>query len=271
MDLDFQLDSDLVFFDLEATGLHVIRDRILQIAMIKYYADGRPATEMEMLINPGIPIKPDAMAVHGITPEDVANKPIFRQVADKIYEFIGDADLAGYNAARYDIPMLMEEFHRAGINFTVGDRRIIDVQRIFYKMEPRTLAAAHRFYCGDEMEGAHDAMADVKATVNVLKGQIKMYEGKDHVDGDGNVTEEPVKNDMESLYEFSHDFNTLDATQKLKKNHKGEVVFNFGKHVNKPVAQVLREDRNYCDWILNKDFSVQVKEIVQKIKSELND
>ena len=154
---EFNLDKNLVFFDLEATGLHVIRDRILQIGMIKYFADDRPPEELEMLINPGIPIKADAIAVHGITVEDVAGKPIFRQVAHKILEFIGDADLAGYNAARYDIPMLMEEFARAGINFTVESRRIIDVQRIFYKMEPRTLAAAHRFYCGEEMEGAHDA------------------------------------------------------------------------------------------------------------------
>lgn len=268
--MDFKLDKDLVFFDLEATGLHVIKDRILQIGLIKYFADGRPKEEMEMLINPGIPIKAEAMAVHGITPKDVANKPVFSQVADKIYQFIGNADLSGYNAARYDVPMLMEEFARAGYEFSIDNRRIIDVQRIFYKMEPRTLAAAHKYYCGEAMEGAHDALADVKATVNVLKGQLEMYKGQDHVDGDGNITPEPVKNDMQSLYEFSHDFNTLDATHRLKRNEKGEIVFNFGKHMNKPVEQVLKEDQNYCDWILNKDFSVQVKDIVKKIKSGSN-
>lgn len=268
MDLDFKLDKDLVFFDLEATGLHVIRDRIVQIGIIKYFADERPQEELEMLINPGIPIKAEAMAVHGITPVDVANKPLFKQVAQKIYDFIGDADLAGYNAARYDIPMLMEEFARAGYSFTTDNRRIIDVQRIFYKMEPRTLAAAHRYYCGEEMDDAHDAMADVKATVNVLKGQLEKYDGTDHIDSDGNITKEPIKNDMQSLYEFTHDLKMLDATQKLRWNHEGEVVFNFGKHVNKTVKQVLEEEPNYCDWILNKDFSVQVKEAVKKIKSK---
>jgi DNA polymerase-3 subunit epsilon len=238
--------------------------------MVKYFPGDKPKEEIEMLINPGIPIKAEAMAVHGITPKDVANKPLFYQVAQKLYDFIGDADLAGYNAARYDIPMLMEEFARAGFPFTTEDRRIIDVQRIFYKMEPRTLEAAHRYYCGEEMEGAHDALADVKATVNVLKGQLEMYDGKDHIDSDGNVTKEPVKNDMQSLYEFTHDLKMLDATQRLRWNHEGEVVFNFGKHVNKTVKQVLKEEPNYCDWILNKDFSVQVKEAIKKIKADFN-
>ena len=161
--MDFKLERDLIFFDLEATGLNVIRDRIIQIAMIKFFKDGREPEELSMLINPGIPISEEAMQVHGITPKDVANKPVFQQVADKIYEFIGNADLAGYNSNRFDIPMLMEEFARIGMEFDISRRRTIDVQRIFYKMEPRTLKAALKFYCEEDMEDAHDALADVKS------------------------------------------------------------------------------------------------------------
>lgn len=134
-------------FDLEATGLHVIRDRIVQIALVKYFADGREPEERCMLVNPGIPISAEAMAVHGITPDDVRNKPTFDQIAKEVFDFIGDADLAGYNSNRFDIPFLMEEFDRAGFDFQIDHRRLIDVQRIFYKMEPRTLKAAVKFYC----------------------------------------------------------------------------------------------------------------------------
>jgi len=266
----FELDKDLVFFDLEATGLHVIRDRILQIGMIKYFADGRPPEEKEMLINPGIPIKEDALAVHGIHPEDVANKPVFSQVAEELMAFFGDADLSGYNLMRFDIPMLMEEFHRAGHRFSIEGRRVVDVQRIFYKMEPRTLAAAHKFYCGKEMEGAHDALADVRATANVLKGQITAYKGVNYVDRDGQVEEEPIKNDIKQLHEFTNDLNVLDATQKLKRNNKGEVAFNFGKYNNQTVVEVLQREPAYIDWMIAKDFSVQVKEILRQEKQKFN-
>lgn len=266
----FQLENDIVFFDLEATGLHVIRDRILQIGMIKFFADGRPQVEKEMLINPGIPIKEDALAVHGIHPEDVANKPLFHQVADELMAFFGDADLSGYNLMRFDIPMLMEEFHRAGHQFSIENRKVVDVQRIFYKMEPRTLAAAHRFYCGEEMEGAHDALSDVRATVNVLRGQISTYDGVDYKDRDGKVEEAPIKNDIKKLHEFTNDLNVLDATQKLKRNAKGEVTFNFGKYNNKTVREVLQREPNYIDWMIAKDFSVQVKEILKQEKRKFN-
>jgi len=266
----FELDKDIVFFDIEATGLHVIRDRIMQIGMIKYFADGRSPEEKEMLINPGIPIKEDALAVHGIYPEDVANKPIFSQVAEELLQFFGEADLSGYNLMRFDIPMLMEEFHRAGHHFSIENRRVVDVQRIFYKMEPRTFAAAHRFYCGEEMEGAHDALSDVKATVNVLKGQISAYKDVDYTDKDGKLEFKPVQNDIKKLHEFTNDLNVLDATQKLKRNNDGEVAFNFGKYNNKSVREVMEREPNYIDWMINKDFSVQVKEILKQEKKKFN-
>ncbi len=266
--MDFNLDRDLVFFDVEATGLNVIRDRIIQIAGIRYFKDGRPPRELEMLINPGIPIGWEALQVHGIRPEDLADKPTFAQVADELWAFFDDADLAGYNCARYDVPMLMEEFARAGYDFDLDNRRIIDVQRIFYRMEPRTLRAALKFYCGKEMENAHDALADVRATIEVFKGQLERYKDVDHVDADGNVTPRPVRNDMQALHDFTQDPRTVDVTNRLKYNEKGEIVFNFGKYIGKPVAETLHKDKQYYNWILSKDFSVQVKRTVKKLVRE---
>ena len=266
--MEFKLDRDLCFLDIESTGLNVIRDRIIQIAIIKYFKNGGEPEELMLLINPGIPISEEAMEVHGILPKDLANKPVFAQVARKIYDFIGNADLAGYNSNRFDVPILMEEFARVGIEFDVSRRRTIDVQRIFYKMEPRTLQAALKFYCDKEMTNAHDALADVKATIDVLKGQIQKYAEVDHIDGDGNVTENPVKNDMQSIHNFTTDFNTIDATQRLKYNKDKVVVFNFGKYVGQPVAQTLIKDKQYYHWILNKEFSSQVKQIVKQLVKE---
>ena len=262
------LKKDLVFFDLEATGLHVIRDRIVQIALIKYFSDGRAPEEKCMLINPGIPISEEAMAVHGITPEDVRNKPTFPQVAKEIFDFIGDADLAGYNSNRFDLPMLMEEFARVGIELDITRRRCIDVQRIFYKMEPRTLKAALKFYCDEDMEDAHDALADVKATVSVFQGQLERYRGVDYIDGDGNVDTSPIIKDVQALHDFTNDMRFVDATQRMKYDTNGEIVFNFGKYNGKPVAETLVKDKQYYNWILNKEFSSQVKQVVKKLVKE---
>lgn len=266
--MKFNLTRDLCFFDLESTGLNVIRDRIIQIAIIKYFAKGREPEELSMLINPGIPISEEAMRVHGITPKDVANKPTFVQVAQKIYDFIGNADLAGYNSNRFDVPMLQEEFARAGIDFDIDHRRMIDIQRIFYKMEPRNLRAAVRFYCDKDLENAHDALADVKATIDVFEGQLRRYEGQDYEDDDGKVFKNPIRNDMQAVFEFTKDEKVLDITQRLRLTPEGEVVFNFGKYVGRPVAQTLVEDKQYYHWILNKEFSVQVKKLVKKLVQE---
>ena len=270
-EIKFNLDRDLVFFDIESTGLNVMKDRIVQIALIKYPKDGGEPMEKEMLVNPGIPISEESMAIHGITPEKVANKPTFIEVAHEINDFIGDADLSGYNSDRFDIPMLMEEMARAGIDFDVDQRRAIDVQKIFYKMEPRTLVAALKHFCGKTLEDAHDALADVRATVDVLKGQLIMYKETDYVDGDGYTTERPIKNDMAAIAKFIGDTRTVDATQRFKYNHQGEIVFNFGKYVGKPAAELLYKDRQYLNWILEKDFSTQVKKIVKKIVREYAD
>jgi DNA polymerase III subunit epsilon len=267
--MNLNLTRNLVFFDLETTGLNVIRDRIVQIALVKLHKNGQTVEEFSTLVNPGIPISAESMAIHGITPTDVANKPTFVELAQKIWDFIGDADLAGYNSNRFDVPMLMEEFARVGMEFEVSKRRLIDVQRIFYKMEPRTLKAAYRLYCQKELEDAHDALADVRATMDVFKGQLLAYEGKDLLNEDGNVVEAPIKNDIQALHDFTNDLNFLDATQKLKVQADGTVVFNFGKYVGQPVKDVLRQERNYGHWIMEKEFSSQVKQLIKQMMKEL--
>ena len=201
--VDFTLDRDIVFFDIESTGLNVLKDRIVQIALIKYKADGTGPVEREYLMNPQVPISAEAMAVHGITPDKIKDQPPFAHYAKDIYDFIGDSDLGGYNSDRFDLPMLTEELFRAGYDMDVENRRTIDVQKIFYKMEPRTLKAALKVYCGKDLEDAHDALADVRATVEVLAGQISKYDGVDYVDGDGFVTKAPIKNDMQAIHELS--------------------------------------------------------------------
>jgi len=264
--MKFSLSKDIVFFDIEATGLNVVKDRIIQLAMIKYRPGADEAEEWTSLINPGpVMISEEAYRVHGISAQMVANKPRFEQLADKIWDFIGDADLGGYNSDRFDIPMLMEEFARAGKDFNLENRNTVDAQKIFYKMEPRTLSAAYRLYCGKELENAHDALEDVRATVEVLKGQIEKYKDAEYIDQDGNVHPGVIKNDMNALASFTNDSRTVDVTQRLKYNNNGEIIFNFGKYNGQKVVDVLSRDRQYYNWILEKDFSVQVKQIVRKI------
>jgi DNA polymerase-3 subunit epsilon len=263
--MKIDLKNDLIFLDIEATGLNVVRDRIVQIAMIKYPADGTSHSQLVQMINPGIPISEEAMAVHGILPKDLANKPVFQQVADELYNFIGDADLAGYNLHRLDVPLLMEEFNRVGKDFNIDHRKFIDVQRIFYKMEPRDLRAAYRYYCGREMSGTHDALEDVQATVEVLMGQLERYSDTDYEDGDGHIDERPVRPDVQALHDFTMDKRNVEPTQKLRYNPDGEVIFNFGRYLGKPVAKTLVEDPQYYNWMLKKEFSSQVKQIIRKL------
>ncbi|MFM8451012.1 MAG: exonuclease domain-containing protein [Haliscomenobacter sp.] len=263
--MNVQLDRDLCFLDIESTGLNVVTDRILQLAIVKYPKGGGEVQELSMLINPGIPISLEAMLVHGISPKDVANKPTFAQVGRKIYDFIGNADFAGYNSNRFDLPLLMEEFARIGIELDMTHRRTVDVQRIFYKMEPRTLKAALKFYCDRDLEDAHDALADVRATVDVFLGQLERYEGMDFVDEHGAVQPSPVTRNIQALHAFTNDQRFLDATQKLRLDVDGVAVFNFGKYNGQPVAEVLVNDKQYYNWILNKEFTTQVKQIVKKL------
>ena len=267
-DFLFNLKNDLVFFDIESTGLNILKDRIIQIALIKFRPGKSEWEEIQYLINPGMPISEEAFKVHGISVDMIRNKPGFKDIAQDLYNWIGNADLAGYNSDRFDIPMLMEEFARVGLELDITSRKTIDVQKIFYKMEPRTLKAAYKMYCDKDLDEAHDAMADVKATVDVLKGQLKKYEGVDYEDGDGFIQPAPVKNDIAALAEFTSMDNQVDVTNRLKYNPKGEIVFNFGKNIGRSVVEVFQQDRQYYKWMMDKDFSAQVKQIITKIMKE---
>lgn len=262
--MELSLDKEIVFFDIESTGLNIMRDRIVQIALIKMFPGDKAPEEAELLLNPEMPISKESMAIHGITQEMVQGKPTFKDIAKRIYDWIGDADLGGYNSNRFDIPMLMEEFARAGLDFEIEKRRLIDVQRIFYRMEPRTLKAAYKKFCGEDLVDAHDALVDVKATVAVLKGQLDVYKDTNYEDGDGHVIEKPIKNDIQQLHDFTNDLTTIDVTNRLKYNNDGDIVFNFGKYINQSVTSVLKANKQYHYWIQEKDFSHQVKKIIKK-------
>lgn len=260
------LPNDIVFFDLEATGLNIVQDRIVQVAMIKLFADGRAPEELEMKINPTVPVSAEAAAIHGMTNEDLKDEPVFTDVAQQLYDFIGDADLGGYNSNRYDVPLLQEEFYRAGIYLDTSGRRLVDSQQIFYRMEPRTLSAALKFYAGKEMENAHDALADVRATVDIFRGQLDKYAGTEYTDGDGNVSQ-PFES-IDAVAAFCQDDRFLDATRRLKKGPDGTPQFNFGKYSGQNVADVFAKDKGYLRWILSKDFSTEVKALVKAIDEE---
>ena len=266
MDLrDIPLERPLVFFDLETTGLNVVTDRVVQFAGARYEPHGGSPEERTYFVNPGRPIPAEVIAVHGITDQRVAGEPTFAQIAEELHAFVGDADLAGYNLARFDVPVLMEEFARAGIRFRTDGRSVVDVQEIFYKMEPRTLAGALRFYRGEELEGAHDALADVRATVRVLEGQLDRYRGADYTDRGGRTHAAPVRPDVAALHAFTQRAGQLDAANRLRRDDGGEPVFNFGKHKGRRLRDVFRKEKSYYHWIQDRDFSVQVKEIAREV------
>jgi DNA polymerase III subunit epsilon len=259
----FNLDKDLIFFDLETTGGDVYKDRIIQAALIKYPKDGSAPIERNYMVNPMQPINEEAIKVHGITDEMVKNCPPFKLIAVELLDFIGDADLAGYNSNRFDIPLLIEEFARTGLAFTLDGRRLIDAMQIFFKMEPRTLRAALKFYCGKDLTEAHDALADTRATVEVFAGQLKYYENTDWTDiQTGMVYESPVKNDMQAIHNFINgNDKRVDLTGRFVRNDEGLITFNFGNQKGQPA----HEHPNVLRWIIEKDFPLQVKEIARAI------
>ena len=261
--MQLPLTHDLVFFDLEATGLNIVKDRIVQVGLVKLFADGRPTQELEMKINPTVPVSAEAAAIHGLTNLDLKDCPTFADVAQQLYDFIGDADLGGYNSNRYDVPLLQEEFYRAGLYLDTSKRRLFDAQQIFYRMEPRTLSAALKFYAGKEMENAHDALADVRATVDIFAGQLSRYADAEVKAEDGTVSQ-PFKS-MDAVAAFCRDDRFLDATRRLKKGPDGQPQFNFGKYAGQNVVDVFAKDTGYLRWILSKDFSTEVKALVKAI------
>ena len=266
--MKLNLKKDIVFFDIESTGLSTSQDRIVQLAIIKYFADGRAPLERCRLVNPTIPISKEASEVHGITDEMVKDEPNFKQIAKGLSDLIGDADLCGFNSNRFDVPMLMEEFARAEVPFDMTDRKTVDVWKIYQKMEPRNLTAALKYYCNEEMEGAHDALNDVRATIKVFDGQLEMYEGKSYDEGKGVILEDAVKNDIDSLSEFTNFKGQVDFSGRIVLDDKGVYVFNFGSHQNKSVIEVINKNPSYYTWFMKSDFTTDSKKALEKIVNE---
>lgn len=262
--MQLNLTKPLIIFDLEATGVNIATDRIVEIAMLKVFPDGHEEFRRH-LINPTIPMPEVVIAIHGITNEMVKNEPTFKEIAGQLNAFIANSDLSGFNSIKYDIPLLVEEFLRAGVEFDLKNRRIIDVQNIFHKMEPRTLKAAYKFYCNTELVNAHSAEADTRATFEVLKAQLKRYEGMEYTDKDGK-TSTPVSNDMKALDEFSYYNRNADLVGHIIFNSKGQEVLNFGKHKGKVVEEVFKSEPSYYDWMMKGDFPLSTKRVVTAIK-----
>lgn len=243
-----------MFFDLETTGVNILEDRIVEICVVKLFPDGHNEVKTRR-INPGRPIPAAATAVHHITDEDVANEPSFREIAKSLYSYMEDCDIAGFNSNKFDIPLLIEEFGRVGINFQLNDREIIDVQNIFYKKEPRTLTAAYKFYCGGDLENAHSADADTLATMEVLLGQLERYED--------------LQADVKSLGEFSRMNKNVDLAGRFIYNDENEAVVNFGKHKGKLLREVLQREPSYFHWMMNGEFSKNTKDVLRGLKFEI--
>ena len=260
--LKLNLKNPLVIFDLETTGTTISQDRIVEIAMVKAMPDGT-VEEKCRKINPTIPIPYETSLIHGIYDDDVKEEPTFKQMAKSLAQFLEGCDLAGFNVLGFDIPMLVEEFLRVNVDFEVENRKIIDAQKIFHLMEKRNLTAAYKFYCDKDLENAHSALADTKATYEVLVAQVEKYEGEEAVDNLGKKVA-IFENDMSMLHDLIIS-NRIDfAGRMILKD--GVETFNFGKHRGKPVAEVLNKEPSYYDWIMRGDFPLDTKRKLTQIK-----
>lgn len=249
--MELKLNNPIAFFDLETTGINVVSDRIVEISILRISPKGEEDV-LTQRINPGIPIPEQTTQIHGITDQDVADAPTFKEVARKLAKFIEGCDLGGYNCNRFDIPLLAEEFLRADVDVSFKKRKVVDVQVIFHKMEQRTLSAAYKFYCSKVLEDAHSAQADTLATYEILKAQLSHY--KD------------LENDMQFLSQFSSHNKNVDFAGRIVYNDKGIEVFNFGKHKGKSVEQILKDEPGYYGWIINGDFPIHTKNVLTEIK-----
>lgn len=243
------LQKPIAFIDLETTGINIGTDRIIEIAIIKIFPD-KTRESKTLRLHPQMNIPPASTAVHGITDEDVKEAPSFREVAPQLAAFIGDADLSGYNSNRFDIPLLIEEFLRAGIELDMTDRKMVDVQTIFHMMEKRTLGAAYKFYCEKELTDAHSAEADAAATYEILEAQLERYAH--------------IGNDVESILKFTGEEKLVDFARRFSFEN-GVEVFNFGKYKGQSVADVLRRDPSYYDWMMKGDFPLHTKHKLTEI------
>lgn len=245
-----QLTRPIAFIDLETTGVSLSTDRIVEIAIVKVSPDGSRLVKRK-LINPQIPIPKSSSDIHGITDEMVKDAPTFKQAGNEIKVFIEGCDLGGYNSNRFDIPILMEEFLRAGLDVDLSKRKMIDVQHIFYTMEPRTLSAAYKFYCEKDLEGAHSAEVDINATIEVFESQLKRYNN--------------LGTTVESVLAVIGEDKIVDYARRFCLDDKGIELFNFGKHKGKSVSDVLRAEPQYYDWMMRGDFPLHTKQKLTEI------
>lgn len=261
--MKLNLKRPLAFFDLEATGITIGLDRIVEIAILKAMPDG---TEQILVkkINPEIPIPLETSLIHGIYDEDIKDAPTFGNAAAELANFIGDADLAGYNSNKFDIPMLLEEFLRVGVNLDMSERKFVDVQNIFHQMEQRTLKAAYKFYCQKDIVNAHTAEADIRATYEVLLAQLDKYQDTIFQDKKGNQSK-PVQNDVAALHAFTNMNKVVDFAGRMVFNDKGEEVINFGKHKGRTVEQVFDMEPSYYAWMKQGDFPLYTKKKLDDI------
>ena len=249
--MKLKLNRPIVFFDLETTGTNIMHDRIVEISLIKVMPDGSEV-ERTRRINPEIPIPAEASAIHGIYDEDVASEPTFRQVAASLAQLMSGCDIAGFNSNRFDIPLLDQEFTRAGINFDICAARFIDVQTIYHKREPRTLVAAYRFYCDKNLEDAHSAAADTRATLEVLKAQLERYED--------------LPTEVDALSEYASNNRHVDLMGRLVYDDTRREVINFGKYKGQIAEEVLARDPGYYSWIMQGDFTQNTKNAFTRIR-----
>lgn len=261
--MKLNLKRPLAFFDLETTGVHIGNDRIVEISIIKIYPDETEKVKTRR-VNPQMPIPLESSLVHGIYDEDVKDERTFKELAAEIAAFLDNSDLAGYNSNKFDIPMLMEEFLRAEVDFDLENRHFVDVQNIFHQMEQRTLRAAYQFYCGKDIVNAHTAEADTRATMEVLIAQIAKYEGAEWENKKG-IKTVPVVNDVEALHQFTNLSKPVDFAGRMVFNEAGEELFNFGKHKGKKVEEVFQIEPSYYAWMMQGDFPLYTKRRLEAI------
>ncbi len=273
--MKLNLERPLAFFDLETTGTDVGRDRIVELAIVKVMPDGtfqtkpnKAAGEGRFLINPGMPIPKEASMVHGIWDKDVVDAPLFKDVAPKLFKFMFECDLGGFNSNKFDIPLLAEEFLRAGIDFSIEGRNLIDVQVLFHLMEPRNLKAAYRFYCDKSLDDAHEALPDAMATFEVFQSMMERYEGKEIQDNHGNKSV-PVVNDMKHIHATSERRKKVDLAGHMVYNDENVAVFNFGKYKGMSVVEVLQKDQGYFGWLMQADFPLYTKKVLREIRNSM--
>ncbi|MBX3257857.1 MAG: 3'-5' exonuclease [Chitinophagaceae bacterium] len=249
--MPLQLTRPLAFIDLETTGVNLSTDRIIEIAIVKLQTDGSRVVKRK-LVNPQMPIPKASSDIHGITNEMVKDAPVFKQVANEIRQFLENCDLAGYNSNRFDLPLLVEEFLRAGLNFDISDKHLLDVQKVYHMMEPRTLSAAYRFYCDKNLDNAHSAEADAQATFEILESQLQRYS--------------QLGTTVESVIKFTGHEQIVDFARRFIMEN-GVEIFNFGKHKGRAVTEVLKIEPQYYDWMMKGDFPMHTK---QKLTEILN-